>query len=335
MKDRPVTIKDIAQKLGISKSTISRVLQDAPDVSEKTRKLVLQTMQELNYRPNIFAQGLKKHRTKTIGVNIPAFDIPFYSMAISGIQNKAATLGYNIITCQSNEDYNTEIKNIETLLSSQVDGMLISISRTTLNVLHLLDLQRKNFPLVLFNRVAGLIDFSKVYVNDEDGAYKMVRYLIEKGYKDIAHIAGPRNLSLSKNRISGYKRALKESDLPYREDLIVEGDFSMANGADCTEDLISRKLDLDAIFCVCDATALGCMEKLQRLGFKIPADIAVAGYTNEPAAAYVNPGLTTISQPAYQIGEEAATLLIDKINNPEAPLKNIVLDTELVVRESA
>jgi LacI family transcriptional regulator len=256
-------------------------------------------------------------------------------MAISGIQNKAATLGYNIITCQSNEDYHTELKNIETLLSSQVDGMLISISRTTKNVLHLLELQRKQFPLVLFNRVAGLIDFSKVYVNDADGAYKMVKYLIGTGKKRIAHISGPQNLSLSKNRIQGYKKALDESGIPFDEALLIEGDFSMAHGAECAEALIDRGISMDAIFCVCDAMALGCIERLQKLGHRVPGDIAVAGYTNEPVAAYVNPGLTTISQPAYRIGEEAAALLIDRIKHPDAPPKSVVLDTELIIRASA
>lgn len=335
MQEKPVTIKDIAKALGISKSTVSRVLQNAYDVNPKTRQKVMDKIQELRYRPNMMARNLKKKSTNTIGVNIPAFDIPFYSQAIGGIQDEAARQGYNIITCQSNEGFETELKNIETLLASQVDGLLISISKTTRNVKHLLELQRNNIPVVLFNRVAGLMDFSKVFVNDIDGAYKMVNYLIGKGHKRIAHISGPRNLSLSKKRIEGYKKSLQDHDIPFTEELLIEGDFSFSDGARCANALLDRGIKMDAIFCVCDSMALGCMQALKLRGYKIPKDIAVAGYTNDPAAEFVDPGLTTIAQPSYQIGVEAAALLIKKIKNPNTPRQDLMLETELLVRESA
>lgn len=330
-----VTIKDIARELGISKSTVSRVLQNAYDVNPTTRKLVQDKMRELRYRPNMLARNLKKKNTKTIGVNIPAFEIPFYAVAIGGIQDEAARQGFNIITCQSNEDFDTELKNIETLLSSQVDGLLISISKTTRNVKHLLELQRNNIPVVLFNRVAGLMDFSKVYVNDIDGAYKMVTYLINKGYRHIAHISGPTNLSLSKKRIEGYKKALSDHELSFDEALMIEGDFSFSDGAICTEELLDRGKQIDAIFCVCDSMAMGCMQALKKRGIGIPEDVAVAGYTGDPASAYVDPGLTTIAQPCYQIGAQATDLLIKKILKPDTPRQDIMLETELVVRDSA
>ena len=335
MSNRNITIKDIARELGISKSTVSRVLQNAYDVNPETRQRVQEKMEEMRYRPNMIARNLKKKSTNTIGVNIPAFDIPFYSQAISGIQNESARQGFNIITCQSNEEYETELKNIETMLASQVDGLLISISRTTRNVKHLLELQRNNIPVVLFNRVAGLMDFSKVFVNDFDGAYKMVNYLLDKGHKRVAHICGPRNLSLSKKRIEGYKQSLKEHGIESDEKFIVEGDFSFSGGADCTYELLNRNLQLDAIFCVCDSMALGCMQVLKKEGFHIPRDIAVAGYTDDPAAKFVDPGLTTIAQPSYQIGVESAALLISRIKYPETPRKDVMLDTELVIRSSA
>lgn len=335
MPDRNITIKDIARELGISKSTVSRVLQNAFDVNPGTRQQVLDKMKEMHYRPNMMARNLKKRNTNTIGVSIPAFDIPFYSQAIGGIQDEAASQGFNIITCQSNEHFETELKNIETLLSSQVDGLLMSISKTTRNVKHLLELQRNNIPLVLFNRVAGLMDFSKVYVNDIDGAYKMVNYLVGKGHQNIAHITGPKNLSLSKKRIEGYKKSLQEHRIPFSEELMVEGDFSFSDGARCTHELLKRGIDLDAIFCVCDSMALGCMQALKIKGYKIPQDIAVAGYTNDPAAEYTDPGLTTIAQPSYKIGMEAAALLIKKIKIPETPRQDVMLETKLIIRGSA
>jgi len=333
--ERNITIKDIAKELGISKSTVSRVLQNAYDVNPETRQRVLDKMQQLHYRPNMLARNLKKKNTNTIGVNIPAFDTPFYSLAISGIQNEAARQGFNIITCQSNEDFETELKNIETLLASQVDGLLISISRTTRNVKHLLELQRNNIPVVLFNRVAGLMDFSKVFVNDLDGAYKMVNYLIEKGHKNIAHIAGPGTLSLSKKRIEGYRKSLEEHGIPFNKDLVIEGDFSFHDGARCANELLDNGVEMDAVFCVCDSMAMGCMRALKSRGYKIPDDIAVAGFTNDPAAEFVDPGLTTIAQPSYQIGVEAAALLIKKIKKPATPRQDVMLETELVVRGSA
>jgi DNA-binding LacI/PurR family transcriptional regulator len=335
MPEKSITIKDVARELGISKSTVSRVLQNAFDVNPETRRKVLDKMREMHYRPNMLARNLKKKSTNTIGVSIPAFDIPFYSQAIGGIQNEATRHGFNIITCQSNEDFETELKNIETLLASQVDGLLISISKTTRNVKHLLELQRNNIPVVLFNRVAGLMDFSKVYVNDFDGAYKMVNYLIEKGHKKIAHITGPRNLSLSKKRIEGYKISLEDHDIPFSDDLLIEGDFSFSDGARCANVLLDSGVEMDAIFCVCDSMALGCMQALKLRGYGIPKDIAVAGYTNDPAAEFVDPGLTTISQPSYQIGVEAAALLIKKIKNPSTPRQDVMLDTQLIVRNSA
>lgn len=335
MPEKNITIKDIARELGISKSTVSRVLQNAYDVNPITRQQVLDKMQEMHYRPNMMARNLKKKSTNTIGVNIPAFHIPFYSQAIGGIQDEAARLGFNIITCQSNEDFATEVKNIETLLASQVDGLLISISRTTRNVKHLLELQRNNVPVVLFNRVAGLLEFSKVYVNDFDGAYRMVSYLISQGRRKIAHITGPRTLSLSKKRIEGYKKSLEDHDIPFYEEMMIEGDFSFSDGARCANELVERGLEPDAIFCVCDSMALGCMQALKARGLRIPTDIAVAGYTNDPAAEFTDPGLTTIAQPSYRIGVEAAALLIKKIVKPDTPRQDVVLDTELIIRASA
>ena len=335
MQERNITIKDIARELSISKSTVSRVLQGAFDVNPETRQKVLDKMKEMHYRPNMMARNLKKRNTNTIGVNIPAFDIPFYSQAIGGIQDEAARQGYNIITCQSNEQFDIELKNIDTLLASQVDGLLISISRTTRNVKHLLELQRNNIPVVLFNRVAGLMDFSKVYVNDVDGAYKMVNYLIEKGYQSIAHITGPGNLSLSKKRIEGYRKSLEEHGISFSEEMMIEGDFSFTDGARCATKLLDRGIEMDAIFCVCDSMALGCMQALKRTGLRIPEDIAVAGYTNDPAAEFTDPGLTTIAQPSYRIGLEAAALLIRKITEPDTPRQDVMLDTKLIIRGSA
>lgn len=334
-KSIAMTIRDIAEKLGISKSTVSRVLQNAWDVNPGTRQKVLDLIRKEQYQPNIVARNLKTRRTNTIGVIVPAFDIPFYSVAIGGIQEEAARQGFNIITCQSREDFKVETANIDTLLASRVDGLLISISRNTRSALHLLELQKSRIPLVLFNRVGDLIGFSKVYVDDEQGAYTMVKYLLGKGYRRIAHMAGPLNLSLCINRRRGYERALMEAGIDPNPELLTEGDFTIEGGARCADQLLGRAIVPDAIFCVCDSMAIGCIQSLKHRGIRIPADIAVAGYTNDPVSAFTDPPLTTIAQLIYRIGAEAAALLIEKIRGPDTPQRDIVLDTELIVRKSA
>lgn len=330
-----MTIKDIANRLGISTSTVSRVLQNARDVSPATRQKVLDLIEKEKFHPNVVARNLKYRQTKTLGVVVPSFDKPFYSKVIGGIQEQAARLGFNILACQSRENHQTELAYIKTLLANKVDGLLVCMSRNTKSAQYLLELQKNNVPLVLFDRVGGLFNFSKVHVDNESGAQAMIRYLLEQGHRKIAHIGGPANLSVCIDRLKGYRKAHRDFGMPVWEELILEGDFSMESGSVCTEQLLRRGLKPDAVFCICDSMAIGCIKALLRHGYRIPGDIAVAGFDNDPITEHLEPALTTVEQPMQRIGEEAASLLIQKIHEPGSPNRDIMLETRLIIRESA
>jgi DNA-binding LacI/PurR family transcriptional regulator len=337
MSRRQITIKDIARALNISTSTVSRALRDRHDVNPKTREAVLRMAQEYDYQPNKFALQLKTQHSRTLGVIIPSFQIPFYSFAISGIQEFASEHGYNIITCQSNESCLKEIENLRTLIASKVDGLLLSISKKTYKHNHLHEIYERNVPMVMFNRIVKELNFSRVCVDDYQGAYRIVNYLIQCGHKDIAHIAGPLNLKLSRDRNKGYLDALYDATLKNSPEYMREGDFTPESGYKITRELINLPNTPDAIFCTCDAMAFGSINCLKNHGFRIPQDIAVVGFTDEPFSELVDPKLTTISQPAYDIGRNAADLLIKELQTGKIPTEPITkkMSTKLVIRSSA
>ena len=268
MKRPNLTINDIAKALSVSKSTVSRALRDAHDVNPETKKRIREFAKEHDFHPDYLAKSLRNRSTKTIGVIVPAYNIPFYSIAICGIQDYAMKMGYNVMVCHSNEQYETEIKNVEALLNANVEGMIISVARDTEKNDHIKKLQRKGIPLVLFNRVIENFKAAKVVVNDYYGALNMVDYLIKTGCKKIAHISGPINLLISNNRKEGYFDALKKAGIDSDDNLVVEGDFTIESGISCTEKLLSENKKIDAIFAVCDAAAFGAMKVLKNNGFK-------------------------------------------------------------------
>lgn len=334
MKKPNLTINDIAKALNMSKSTVSRALRDAHDVNPETKSKVLAYAAKYDYRPDSLAKGLRSRSTKTIGVIIPAYNIPFYSIAICGIQDYAMKMGYNVMVCHSNEQYEIEIKNVEALLNANVEGIIISVARDTEKNEHIKKLQRKGIPLVLFNRVIENFKAAKVVVNDYYGAFNMVDYLLKTGCKKIAHISGPNNLLLSNNRKGGYFDALKKAGIEPDKNLVAEGDFTIESGISCTEKILAENKGIDAIFAVCDAVAFGAMKVLKKKGIKIPDEISVAGFTNEPMAELVEPALTTVKQPIYEVGETASKLLFAQLNDTNLPAELCVLETTIEVRES-
>ena len=334
MKKPNLTINDIAKALNVSKSTVSRALRDAHDVNPETKKRIQEFAKEHDFHPDYLAKSLRNRSTKTIGVIVPAYNIPFYSIAICGIQDYAMKMGYNVMVCHSNEQYETEIKNVEALLNANVEGMIISVARDTEKNEHIKKLQRKGIPLVLFNRVIENFKAAKVVVNDYYGAFNMVDYLVKTGCNKIAHISGPNNLLLSNNRKEGYFDALNKAGIEPDQNLVTEGDFTIESGISCTEKLLAENNDIDAIFAVCDAVAFGAMKVLKKKGIKIPDDISVAGFTNEPMADLVEPSLTTVKQPIYEVGETASKLLFAQLKDPDLPAELCVLETILEIRES-
>ncbi len=334
MKDDQATIKDIGKMLGISTSTVSRALRGRPDVNAKTKKAVKELAEKLNYQPNLVALSLVKKKTKTIGVIIPSFTTCFYSEAISGIQEIAHNAGYHIMICQTNENYESEKRNIDIMLSSRVDGFIASITRETENLDHFQNLINKGIPLVMFNRT-GNLDVPMVMVDDFDGAYKVTKHLIDVGCERIAHISGPESLLISKNRLRGFLAAMKDSNKKIYENLVVYSDFSLESGIKCTRELLEKSNRPDGIFAVCDTAAFGAIHVIKKAGLNVPNDIAVAGFTNEPMAQIIEPALTTVSQPIYRIGQTAAKMFIDMQEEGEDYVPEArVLRTELIIRES-
>ncbi|RIV17975.1 LacI family transcriptional regulator [Fibrisoma montanum] len=335
MKNNPATIKDIARKLNLSVTTISKALRGMPDISVPTRQLIVETARQMDYQPNPIAQSLVKNQTHNIGVIIPSFTIPFYASAISGIQQTAAEAGYNIMVCQSNESVATEITYTQLLLNNRVDGLIVSLSRETTSFDHFAPLIRRSIPLVFFNRVSEEMPVSKVVVDDYQGAYRAVSYLIERGCRRIAHIAGPENLLLSQQRLKGYVDAMREAGLSVPDEYIRHGDLTIANGAFITSELLTDVNPPDAVFAVCDSAAFGALQAAKSRELNIPSDLALVGFTDEPVAAIVEPALTTVAQPIFDIGQVAAKLFLDQIRLGESYTPTThVLETRLVVRQS-
>lgn len=336
MSGGQVTIKDIARQLNISVATVSRALRDFPDINENTKKSVMALATELDYRPNQIAQSLVKRRSNTIGVVIPTFVIPFYASAISGIQEEAAKASYNVIVCQSNESYTTEVSNIYTLASNRVDGILVSLSKETTDFEHLRCLQKKGIEIVFFNRVYDDMPVAKVVVDDYEGAVAATEHLVSIGRKRIAHLCGPQYLSISQERKRGYTDILKQYNLPVTDELMLPCDFNIASGMAAARLLLTINPLPDAIFAVSDSVAFGAMKVLKEHGIKIPEDIAIVGYTDEPTASLVDPGLTTVAQPTFEIGQTAARLLLAQINSDskDTVCLKTVLKTKLIIRGS-
>ena len=335
MKKSQVTIKDIAKKLNISPSTVSRALRDHPDISTQTKKRINSLAEELDYQPDSIAQSLKKRRTNLIGVIVPEIKHNFFSAAISGIEEVAYRAGYAIIVSQSNESYDRECVNVRALISNRVAGLLISISQTTEISDHFKLLERQGIPFVFFDRVCEDIEASKVVVDDFHGAFKAVEHLIKSGYKRIAHIAGPTHLSISQQRYNGYLSALNKYKIQYNENYVVHGGLNEEDGIKGFQKLLKLDQLPDALFAVNDPVAIGAFEKIKEHGLKIPGDIALVGFSNNPITALIEPPLTTVSQPAYKVGKAAAELLIEQIKSGEnfIPRKE-VLKTELIIRDS-
>jgi len=341
MKYNQVTIKDIARELGISPSTVSRALKDHPDISPDTKKAVNELAEKLNYQPNIVALSLRQSKTNTIGVIIPEIVHFFFSTVISGIEDVAYSAGYNVILAQSNESQTREISDIKALFNSRVDGMLMSVSRETTNFDHIESMLAKGVPIVFFDRVYDTAQASKIIVDDFTGAKEATLHLIDQGCKRIAHIEGPPNLEISKQRLEGYKEALKEHNMPFNKELVaICPSGTIEEGKKATEKLLSLKNPPDAIFATNDPAAMGAMQAIKAKGLKMPDNVALVGFSNWFFSSLMDPPLSSVDQPGFEMGQEAAKLLIRQIEKQEKDDEDItpetkILKTRLIIRESS
>ncbi len=326
------TIKDIAKALGVSVATVSRALNGSHEVHPLTQEKVLAKAKELRYKPNIQARNLLKRRSNLIGVVVPEFITFFFPEIIIGIQEVVNKLGYQVLISQSNESSIQEAKNVEILEASMVEGIIVSVAKDCGNVDLYKRLINERMPIVFVNRVISELQASQVVIDDRKWAFKVTEHLIKCGYSRIAHLAGNNHLSVTKERLQGYKDALGAYGIEVQDKLIMYVGVQQDRAKAGINYLMNLKNKPDAIFAINDPIAVGCMLELKKRGIRIPEDIAIAGFSESPIGRIMN--LTSVFQPTFEIGRKAAELLLKQIKDRNAAFETITLDAKLNIRHS-
>jgi len=339
MKFEAATIKDIAKALGLSTSTVSRALRDSHEISTETKQLVLEYATRINYHPNPIALSLKEKRSRSIGVIVAEIANSFFSQAINGIESVAYDKGYNVIISQSHESYDKEVMTLQYLASRSIDGLLISVSTATKDLQHLRALHERGFPIVFFDRIVEDINTHKVMVDNFRGAYDATMHLIKQGYKNIATITNSENLSITRERVAGYVEALAQKNTKARKSMIkycLHGGMILSEVEEAVTQLMKTRPRPDAIFTSSDKLTTGCMRVLKSKGIRIPDDIAVVGFSNSDIIELLDPPITVVRQPAFEMGQVATELLLQLIES-KRPVKDFerkILATNLIVQQS-
>lgn len=334
-KKNVTTLKKMAKELGVSVSTVSRSLNNHPDISNATKDKVLRIAEKLNYVPNLFAKGFRAHKTNIIGIIVPDISHYFTATLLKGIIREAEIKGFKVIISESRNNETKQAEMLQTMMQFGVDGILLSLARKTIEVDEIIKI-REQIPLVLFDKVSKKVPCTQVVIDDEDAAFRVVEHLINLGKKRIAIIKELENSSISELRYMGYLRALKTYNLPIDEKIILSAsDISMHQGKRFTNILLSLKERPDAVFAITDGTAIGVIKTLNKHAIKIPEEVAVAGFSNSANSIIIEPKLTTIDQPGNKIGATAVKYLIDEINNENGIInKTVEIKTNLIVRDS-
>lgn len=338
MKFESATIKDIARALNLSTSTVSRALRGSYEISAETKKQVLEYAEKINYRPNPIALSLKERRTRSIGVIVSEIANTFFSQAINGIESIAYNKGYHVIITQSHESQDRERVDVEHLAARGVDGLLISLSSESNDISYLKELHEKGMPIVFFDRITNEIETHTVTANSYLGAFHATEHLIFEGYKKIAHITSSPYLSITKERLDGYKDALAKHNIPFNETLVkycTHGGMIATEVEEAINTLFRAKTRPDAMFAAGDRLTMICFSLLKQM--KQKKEIGLIGFTNTNVADLFSPSLTVIKQPASEIGQAAIEFLIQIIESrrPVTEFQHKVLDTELIIRESS
>lgn len=334
----PVTIKDIAKALGLSTSTVSRALRDTYEISAATKKLVLDYAKKINYQPNPIALSLKERRSKSIGIVVSEVANSYFSQALNGIESVAHEKGYHVIITQTHESYEREVANVNHLASRSVDGLLVSLSAETSDISHLAELHKKGLPIVFFDRISNEIKTHKVIADNEKGAFEATNYLAKAGRANIAHLTSSDHLSISKERLNGYKKALEINGIAFRPELVKH----CAHGGKVAEEVETAIAELmalperpDAIFVAGDRLSIGALNALKKAQIIVPKDVILAGFSNAEVLDLFKPTLTSVKQPAYEIGIEATKLLLQLVEAkyPVEDFETKILETKLYIRK--
>lgn len=334
-----ITIKDIATALNLSVSTVSKALRDSYEISEATKKVINDYAREHNYRPNPIAQSLKQGHSKSIGIVVPSVANQFFSQVINGIESVAYDAGFNVIITQTHESLEREKENVGHLTHRSIDGLLISLSTETEDIDHLKRLHQQGLPIVFFDRVSEEIETHKVIADNFKGAYDATKHLLESGYTRIAHITSPPTISITVERLAGYKQALTEKGIQVPDDYIkycAHGGRDVSEIEQAVNDLLAMKDEPDAILTTSDRITTSTLYLLNKLGVKIPQEIAIVGYTNTTLADLLNPSLSSVYQPGFEMGQKATEMLLSLIlsKRPVYEFEKAVLPTQLFVRQS-
>ena len=340
MKFEAITIKDIAKALGLSTSTVSRALRGSYEISTETKKLVLEYAEKLNYRPNPIALSLKEKRSRSIGIVVCEIANNFFSQVINGIESVAYKKGYYVIISQSHESFERELANAQYLSSRSVDGLLVSLSTETTDISHLNKLHDKGLPIVFFDRITDEMQTHKVIANNFNGAYQATDHLLRSGFRRIAHVTISSHLSITKERLAGYKAALADHGIPFDESLIKYckyGGLIYSETEQAVDGLLALEKRADAIVAASDKLSTGCLTALAKRNIKVPEEMGIVGFTNSMLADLFHPPLSTVRQPAFEMGQVAMEMLIQIIESrhPVTKFETKVLNTELTVRGSS
>lgn len=330
------SIKDIARILNLSTSTVSRALRGSYDINADTQRRVLALAEQLNYRPSNQAIGLVKRKTLTLGIVVPAIDNEFFSNAIHGMEESAYKLGYHVIINQTHDLYEREVRIVDEMIKARVDGVIISLAHGTEDFGHLKRLQELQVPMVLFDRICDVIQAHKVINDNFQGAYKATSHLIARGYQRIAHLAGPESIKLAHERLNGYYAALRDAGRPVDKQYVIRTPFYREESRKAAHALLALPQPPDAIFGVSDNVAIGALLAARDLGLEVPRQLGLVGFSNLSVSSVLTPALSTVHQPAREMGLKAAELLIQTLEDPgliEKPRIEI-FPTTLIVRAS-
>lgn len=337
IKTKKTTIKDIANVLNISAAAVSKALHNDSRISEKTKIAVREVAEKLNYQRNHLASALRSGKSYLVGVIVPRTNSSFFSSVIQNIEEVLNKKGYNIIITQSNESYKKECDSIDTLLFTQVDGIIASMANETVDLSFYEKIKSKGIPLILFDRGENDLNVDYVGIDDYASSHLIVKHLAEQGCKRIAHIGGYKRTRIFNNRIRGYIDALKEHNLPLEEELLIECNLTIEDGRKYMLQLINLQDKPDAVYVAGDYAALGALQILKENTIKVPNEIALVGFGNEPFTAMVTPTISSINQHSEEIGKQAAErfLFYQNEKNIKQNLNKIILNAELIIRDSS
>lgn len=342
-KKKKTTISDIAKELNITASTVSRALGNHPRISDSTKEAVWKMVEKLNYQPNNIASALRKGKSNIIGVIVPTSDRQFFASFIRGIEEIVRDEGYNLMICQSDDQFRKEKSGIDTLLNIRVDGIIASVAKETTDFSHYKKVKQQGVPLVLYDRVIESLGVNLVVSDDYLGAYNAVSHLIEQGCKRIAHFAGKQHIQIYQDRLKGYLQALRDHNLSVDDEIIIESDLIrdtysiLETGRQIGKKLLQIPNPPDGIFSSSDFAAMGAIQIFKDMKMKIPEEIALVGYSNDFSASVIEPSLTSLDQHTIQMGNLAAKHFLNQINTkPEefTPQKTL-LKPDLIIRESS